>query len=82
MRKFRELLDEYHTWPCDYQFKFVVPVERQRDVESLVTGASVAVRPSSKGKYVSVTLTANVKSADAVIAVHEQASKIDGLIAL
>ena len=82
MQKFRQLLEEQHDWPCDYTFKFVVPCERQRDVETLLSGASIAVRPSSKGKYVSVSVTAYLKSADAVIAIHQQASKIEGLIAL
>lgn len=82
MQRFRELLDEHHDWPCDYTFKFVVPCDRQRDVEGLLSGAAVAVRPSKKGNYVSVTLTAHLKSPDAVIAVHQKAAKIAGLIAL
>lgn len=82
MEHFKQLLKEHHDWPCRYQFKFVVPSEREGDVRALLTDAEITVRASRNGKFVSVTMIALLESPDEVVEVHTRASSIAGLIAL
>ena len=63
-------LEEHYDFPCSYTFKFVVPKERSEDVEKLIEGATISHRPSSNGKYVSVTLVAVMDSSEAVLDVY------------
>jgi len=81
-KEFKEKLEEVHSFPGGYTFKFIVKSEDQKKVEELVDGAEIKIKPSSGNKYVSVTLAAHVKSSDDVIAVYRKAKMIEGLIAL
>lgn len=82
MDHFKKLLADHHEWPCNYLFKFVVPVEDELKVRSLIDGAEVTARHSKNGRFVSVSITARMESPEAVIAVHELAAQIKGLISL
>ncbi|MGL5889110.1 MAG: DUF493 family protein [Bacteroidia bacterium] len=80
----RKQLDQLN-WPSLYMFKFIVPSDNQRiaQVESLFgDDADVKLQPSSNGKYTSVTAREVMLSADDVLLVYQQASGIDGIIAL
>lgn len=79
---FKEKLEGTHTFPGPYTFKFIVKSEKQEMVEKLIDGAEVTLKPSSGNKYVSVTLSCEMQTGDAVIAVYKQAKEIEGLIAL
>lgn len=79
---FKELLEKEHRWPCVYTFKFIVPKENRHQVEALFPDHKISVKNSSEGAYVSLTVGVHVDSADLVIAIYEQASFIEGLIAL
>ena len=82
MDHFKKLLEDHHEWPCHYLFKFVVPVEHELKVRALIDGAEVATRHSKNGRFVSVSITAKMESPAAVVAIHELAASIEGLIAL
>jgi uncharacterized protein len=78
----RKLLTETHQFPCDYQFKFVVPAQQKHQVLELAPQAFYSERLSKNGKYVSITLKVKVDSAQQVIDFYDAASKIENLIAL
>ncbi len=80
--KLKELLESQYEWPSAYVFKFIVPQEKITEVEQLFPGHPIEKKASSKGNYTSMTVTLNLESADHVIAVYQQASKVQGLIAL
>ncbi|MFN8713780.1 MAG: DUF493 family protein [Bacteroidota bacterium] len=80
----RKQLNELN-WPSLYMFKFIVPSDNQRiaQVESLFgDDADVKLQPSSNGKYTSITAREVMLSADDVLLVYQQASGINGIIAL
>lgn len=73
------------TWPSLYMFKFIVPSDNKRiaQVESLFgDDAEVKLQPSSNGKYTSITAREVMLTADDVLIVYQQASAIDGILAL
>ncbi len=80
--RMKELLDAHHTWPTNFAFKFIVPVAQQGALSALFPPESIAVRPSSGGRYVSLTVTLKMASSEEVLEVYARASKIPGLIAL
>lgn len=82
MSNFKRLLDEQYQWPALYTFKFIVPAAQASAVERLFPPGATTRRASAKGKYVSVSATLNVGSAEAVVAMYEDAAGIEGLIAL
>ncbi len=80
---FTERLDEAHTWPCTYTFKFIVPKNRHNEVRCLFgPEASVRTTASRTGKYLSLTIETAMTSSDEVMAVYQQAAAIRGIIAL
>ncbi len=81
-RAFKEKLENNHDFPGEYIFKFIVKPEHQKQVESLVEGAEIKLKPSSGNKYVSVTMNKKMNSSQEVIDVYNQAYKIEGIIAL
>ncbi|TNF27196.1 MAG: DUF493 domain-containing protein, partial [Deltaproteobacteria bacterium] len=78
--KMKSLLEDQHDFPCTYTFKFVVPADKIETLENLVKEGSQSKRPSSSGKYVSLTIVMEVSSSDHVIEVYERVQVIDGLI--
>lgn len=83
--KLRQQLDEYHTWPSVFMFKFVVPTDEEK-VERLhaIFGESAEYkkRLSKNGNYTSVTIREMVLNADQVFERYMAASKIEGVISL
>ena len=79
--KLKKLLDN-EQWPLKYSFKFIVPIEKQSEVEVLVPDSEISVRPSSQGKYVSVTIDKFFACSDDIIDVYQRASQISGLLSL
>jgi len=82
MDHFKKLLSEHHDWPCQYLFKFVVPAEQETTVRALLPDAEITVRQSKNGRFVSVSIKAEIDSPEDVIEIHTRASLIEGLIAL
>lgn len=80
--RFRSLLDEQNEWPSTYLFKFIVPQTQLDEMKEVFGGRPVQVRASSKGNYVSVTARMQMGSSDEVVAVYEEAAKVEGVISL
>jgi uncharacterized protein len=82
IQSFREKLDQHYAWPSLYIFKFIVPSGRESEVKKLFPHHTTTEKQSSQGKYTSVTVQMMMQSSDAVISIYQQASTIEGLIAL
>lgn len=79
---FREKLDRHYAWPSLYVFKFIVPKGKEDEVKRLFPQHHTTERLSKEGNYASITVKMMMPSSDAVIAIYQQASAIEGLIAL
>jgi putative lipoic acid-binding regulatory protein len=80
--RLKSQLDQVHTWPSLYVFKFIVPAERQEELLPLLPIGQIEQKLSSSGKYVSVTLKAMISDSDQVIAVYQRAGQIEGIVSL
>ncbi|MEM6721353.1 MAG: DUF493 family protein [Bacteroidota bacterium] len=84
--KLKTQLEETTQFPSLYMYKFIVPSseEKIQEVHQIFDnlGAVIDTKKSSKGTYTSVTITANMKSADAVIEKYKEASTVEGIISL
>lgn len=79
---FREKLNQHYRWPALYVFKFIVPAGKESEAKALFPLIIPNEKPSSAGKYTSLTFQVEMPHASAVISVYEKASQIEGLIAL
>jgi len=79
---FREKLEDQHTFPGKYIFKFIVPRKSVEQTEKLWDRGTVTKKTSSKGKYTSVTIEAEVDNPDEIIDIYTRASQIEGCISL
>ncbi len=79
---FRNKLDEVHTWPSSYLFKFVVPEAKKGELLSIMPSGMVQERSSANQRYVSISLTALMASADEVVEIYKQAAQIEGIVTL
>ncbi len=82
LKSFREKLDQHYAWPSLYMFKFIVPSDKEDAVKKLFPKHTSSEKHSENGKYTSITVQMMMPSSEAVVRVYEQASAIDGLIAL
>ncbi len=81
--RFKQTLNEYHSWPCTYTFKFIVPAGQCDQVLDLFEhGDHVSTRSSRNGKYISITAKCLVHSSEEVVTVYEAASHIQGVLSL
>lgn len=79
---FRELLNTRHQFPCEYAFKFVVPVTKEEELMGMLPLTKVKRKESSKGNYVSVTASRRFNDVDEVMNIYDRVSKIEGIISL
>lgn len=82
IQSFKEKLEAVTEWPSLYMFKFIVTSEKQDEVKQIFENHAVKVKPSSKGKYVSLTINMLANSSDQIIEKYIQVNKIEGVIAL
>jgi len=80
--KFLTLLKESHTFPGEYLFKFIVPVDKKPQVVSFFEGAKITLKDSKKGNYISITALKYLEEAEDVMSIYNQMSHIEGLITL
>lgn len=83
---FKEKLEEIHTFPSDYIFKFIVASE-QSNIAKVYTifenaDASFSVRDSKNGKYSSITVKAPVSDANDVVIYYRQVAALEGVMML
>ncbi len=85
LNNLRERLNEVHTWPSIYMFKFVLPNDDER-VQQLrgIFGESAEfkTRLSAKGNYISLTVRAMMLDADSIFDAYRSASSVKEVIAL
>lgn len=83
--QFKKKLEEEHSFPSVYMFKFIVPADNKKIalVENLFTEeAHISQKQSGKGNYFSLTARQVVMSSDEIIEIYKKATTIEGLIAL
>ncbi len=84
--KFKERLEQTHSFPSDYIFKYIVPAEQSKiaKLHSIFGSAnpSFSSRDSKNGKYTSFTIKVSVNDADDVVIYYRQAASIDGIVML
>ena len=82
-QKFKELLNKEYSWPAKYTFKFILPAGKEKEIENLFSkDVEIKKKPSSGGKYTSITIYALMPGADEIIALYREASAINGIISL
>ncbi len=81
-KKFKTLLNNQYAWPADYLFKFIVTKEYKEELLVILGGHKAIEKPSSKGKYVSVSLRILMHSAEEVMALYTKAAKVKTVISL
>lgn len=85
LESLRSKLNEIHTWPSVYMFKFVLEndSEKMQALRAVFDeSAEFSVRESTKGKYVSLTVRMMVLDADVIFDHYRRASEIGGILAL
>ncbi|MFH6603680.1 DUF493 family protein [Maribacter algicola] len=84
--RLKEQLEESTEWPSNYLYKFIVPTNEKKiaDIHTIFdnTGAVIESKQSKKGKYTSISITVNLKNADAVIEKYKEVGTIEGVISL
>lgn len=80
--EFKEKLDQQHSWPSLYMFKFIVPRQKEGEIQVLFPYNELTTKESAGGKYVSVTAKVMMGSSDEVIRIYEEAYKVEGVISL
>jgi putative lipoic acid-binding regulatory protein len=84
--KLKIQLEDTTEFPALYMYKFIVPStkEKIKQVHQIFDniGAVIDTKKSSKGTYTSITITVNMKSADAIIEKYHDASAVEGIISL
>ena len=82
--KLKEQL-ELQEWPAVYFFKFIMPNDDEKVAKVTAMfdeGSDLNFQPSRTGKYISVSIKELMLGVDQVITRYEDASKIEGVIAL
>lgn len=82
IQSFKEKLEAVSEWPLLYMFKFIVAYEQENEVREIFKSHEIKVRPSSNGKYVSLTINMLANSAEQIIDKYLETYKIKGIIAL
>jgi len=82
IESFRKKLEAVSEWPSLYMFKFIVMAEKQDQIKDIFENHEVIVKPSSKGKYVSLTIKMLANSAEQIIDKYIETNKVEGVIAL
>ena len=81
----RQQLNDTHTWPCVFKFKFIVPSKPENEAALRAIfgqSAKFAIRDSKNGNYRAVTVDEKVHGADDIFARYEAASTIPGILSL
>ncbi len=85
LRVLKEKLDEHHTWPSIFMYKFVVPTDQEKinQIHSIFgESAEFRERLSKKGNYTSITVREMMLSAEAIFNRYREIGKIEGVISL
>lgn len=80
--KLKLLLDESYEWPCEYLFKFIVPIDQLPHIVIILNGFHIVEKPSAGGKYISVSAKKVLTSSEEVLKIYESVKVIKGIISL
>ena len=79
-------LDNSNTWPAEYLFKFIVPSDpdKIKKVQEAFDclGAVIKTTKSKTGKFTSISVDVQMKSAQEIIDKYQQVSTVEGIISL
>lgn len=80
--QFKDVLTQTTSFPTDYRFKFIVPLDSLPTLEEKIHPHTPEFRPSKKGNYVSATVSIACESPDEVVNWYNKVSSIPGIISL
>jgi hypothetical protein len=75
-------LDEVHTWPSLYLFKFIVPIAKKDELLAILPMGLLEQKLSRTGKYIALSLKVMVKNTEEIIALYQRAETIEGIVSL
>jgi hypothetical protein len=83
-RQLQLKLDDQHSFPTLYMFKFIVPndPDKVEQLNVLFKEANLSKRHSKSGKYVSVTAKEVMVDSATVISRYRIAAEIEGIVSL
>jgi putative lipoic acid-binding regulatory protein len=77
---------ETTSFPTEYLYKFIIPTskEKLKEIENIFNnmGAVINSKPSSNGKYTSLSIYVKMNTPDEIINKYKEVSKIEGVISL
>lgn len=77
------LLNETYMWPAPYPFKFIVFAEQVDELKQILgDDVEIKLKPSSAGRYVSVSADIILHSAQAVLDIYEKTKVVKGIRSL
>jgi len=83
--KMIDLLDDHHTWPDTFVFKFIYksdPATDKRLKGLFPDDSECTVKSSKKKNYSSMSVSHRASSGSEVMEIYKEASKIEGVISL
>ena len=75
-------LDTVHSWPSNYQFKFIVPQHKKAELLGILPTGLIEEKLSRTGRYISISLKTRIEASDDIIAVYQRAQLIEGIVSL
>lgn len=82
IESFRQKVEDQHSFPGYYTFKFIVPHHKRDIVLAFLPEGEISFKESSNGNYVSVTARIKLQTSQQVLDVYIEANDVEGLIAL
>ncbi|MCF8106568.1 MAG: DUF493 domain-containing protein [Desulfohalobiaceae bacterium] len=83
VQRFKDIIEEHHHWPCQYLFKFIVPVQKKEQVLGLFESKDeISQKKSRNGRYVSISARCLINCSEEVLLVYQAAARIKGVISL
>lgn len=78
-------IEASQKFPSVYMFKFILSSDNQKiaQIEALFDNTDnpdISIRPSSRGRYVSITIKQMVQNVEYIINIYKQVAKIPGVI--
>ena len=79
-------LKETTTWPSNYLYKFIILTDKEKiaQIHEIFDnmGAVIDLQKSKNGKYISVSVTVNLKNPEEVIRKYKEVGAVEGVISL
>jgi len=85
LNRLREALNQEHSWPSVFMFKFILPNDEDKITalkQVFGESASFTTKLSGKGNYISITVHEMMLDADSIFFRYTIAARIEGIISL